>query len=178
MKKTFQVNINGKIFHIDEDAYTLLQNYLSQLREAFPGEEGEEIVQDIECRISEHFDQRVATGASAIVLEDVNHVIGVMGRPEEITSEASYETEAEASSATEMRKAHHGDRLLRLIRPATLPPTVCLLCRVRELLRPSTRNFSGMTGTKCLAECWPGLPSIWDGTLRCCVCWWWCWRYR
>lgn len=95
MKKTFQVNINGKIFHIDEDAYSLLQNYLSQLREAFPGDEGEEIVTDIECRISEHFDQRVAMGASAIVLEDVNHVIGVMGRPEEITSEASYEAGSE-----------------------------------------------------------------------------------
>lgn len=98
MKKTFQVNINGKIFHIDEDAYSLLQNYLSKLREAFPGDEGEEIVTDIECRISEHFDQRVATGASAIVLEDVNHVISVMGRPEEITSEASYEAEAESAS--------------------------------------------------------------------------------
>ena len=58
MKKTFEVNINGKIFHIDEDAYELLKNYLSQLREAFPGEEGEEIVSDIECRISEHFEQR------------------------------------------------------------------------------------------------------------------------
>lgn len=112
MKKTFQVNINGKIFHIDEDAYSLLQNYLSKLREAFPGDEGEEIVTDIECRISEHFDQRVATGASAIVLEDVNHVISVMGRPEEITSEASYEAEAESAS----RSANTGSG-----RPAPAP---------------------------------------------------------
>ncbi len=29
MKKSFPANINGKIFYIDEDAYTLLLDYLS-----------------------------------------------------------------------------------------------------------------------------------------------------
>ncbi|MDE5914990.1 MAG: hypothetical protein K2G71_00285 [Duncaniella sp.] len=48
MKKTFPVNINGKIFYIDEDAYKLLLDYLSQLRTTFTGAEGEEIVNDIE----------------------------------------------------------------------------------------------------------------------------------
>ena len=81
MKKTFQVNINGKIYHIDEDAYTLLQNYLAQLRDAFPGDEGIEIVNDIEFRISEHFDQRLAGGASVIVIDDVNRVISIMAAP-------------------------------------------------------------------------------------------------
>lgn len=95
MKKTFQVNINGKIYHIDEDAYALLQNYLSQLRDAFPGEEGIEIVNDIEFRISEHFDQRLAGGAAVIILEDVNKVIGIMGRPDEISGEAGFEPDSE-----------------------------------------------------------------------------------
>lgn len=93
MKKTFQVNINGKIYHIDEDAYTLLQNYLAQLRDAFPGDEGIEIVNDIEFRISEHFDQRLAGGASVIVIDDVNRVISIMGRPDEITDEAGFESD-------------------------------------------------------------------------------------
>ena len=75
MKKTFPVNINGKIFYIDEDAYKLLQDYLSQLRATFPGQEGSEIVSDIECRISELFDERILSGANVIVLEDVNNVI-------------------------------------------------------------------------------------------------------
>lgn len=56
MKRTFPVNINGKVFYIDEDAYELLQNYLDQLRATFPGSEGDEIVSDIESRISELFD--------------------------------------------------------------------------------------------------------------------------
>ena len=96
MKKTFQVNINGKIYHIDEDAYSLLQDYLAQLRDAFPGDEGIEIVNDIEFRISEHFDQRVTNGASVIVLDDVNRVISIMGRPDEITDEAGFESEPQA----------------------------------------------------------------------------------
>lgn len=84
MKKTFPVNINGKVFYIDEDAYDLLQNYLHQLRAAFFGAEGEEIVNDIESRISELFDERISEGASAIVYSDVNRVIEIMGKPADI----------------------------------------------------------------------------------------------
>lgn len=52
MKKTLPVNISGKVYYIDEDAYDLLKNYLFQLRNAFPGDEGAEIVSDIESRLS------------------------------------------------------------------------------------------------------------------------------
>lgn len=84
MKKTFPVNINGAIFHIDEDAYQLLGNYLDQLRKAFPGEEGKEITGDIEARIAELFNERIRSGASVIVLADVNSVIETMGRPSDL----------------------------------------------------------------------------------------------
>ena len=33
MKKTLTVNLGGTVFHIDEDAYRLLDNYLSNLEE-------------------------------------------------------------------------------------------------------------------------------------------------
>ncbi len=85
MKKSFPANINGKIFYIDEDAYMLLLDYLSQLRATFQGEEGAEIVNDIESRISEHFDERIKLGANVITINDVNRVIEIMGRPEEIS---------------------------------------------------------------------------------------------
>ena len=85
MKKTFPVNINGKVFYIDEDAYELLLNYLDQLRSAFSGSEGDEIVSDIESRISELFDERISAGANAIVYSDVNNVIEIMGKPSDIS---------------------------------------------------------------------------------------------
>lgn len=85
MKKTFPANINGRVFYIDEDAYNLLNSYLSQLSATFPGDEGTEIVADIEERISEHFDNCIKHGANVIVIDDVNHVIEIMGRPEELS---------------------------------------------------------------------------------------------
>ena len=54
MKKTFTINLGGTVYHIDEDAYELLDNYLSNLRIHFSKEDGaEEIVHDMELRISE-----------------------------------------------------------------------------------------------------------------------------
>jgi len=58
MKKTLTVNLGGTVYHIDEDAYVLLDNYLNNLRYYFRREEGaEEIVRDIENRIGELFDE-------------------------------------------------------------------------------------------------------------------------
>lgn len=83
MKKTFPVNINGTVFYIDEDAYTLLQTYLDQLRAAFPGEQGRETVDDIEARISEIFAEKTAAGTSVITRDEVTAVIDRMGRPDQ-----------------------------------------------------------------------------------------------
>ena len=47
MKKTLTVNLGGTVFHIDEDAYQLLDKYLANLRIHFRKEEGsEEIMND------------------------------------------------------------------------------------------------------------------------------------
>ena len=53
MKKTLTVNLGGTVYHIDEDAYNLLDNYLNNLRYHFRKEEGaDEIVRDMETRIA------------------------------------------------------------------------------------------------------------------------------
>ena len=100
MKKSFPANINGKIFYIDEDAYTLLLDYLSQLRATFADNEADEIVNDIEQRISEHFEERIARGANVIVIDDVNRVIETMGRPEELSEEDPDSTSRHSSEPT------------------------------------------------------------------------------
>ncbi|MDE6497946.1 MAG: PspC domain-containing protein [Muribaculaceae bacterium] len=94
MKRTFPANINGKIFYIDEDAYNLLQNYFTQLRSAFPGAEGIEIVDDIEARISEIFDDKVGRSGVPIVIADVNEVIERMGSPEALSGHEHVEAQA------------------------------------------------------------------------------------
>ncbi len=96
MKRSYPTNVDGQIFYIDEDAFLLLQNYLQQLKCTFTGAEGSEIVADIESRIREHFNEEISTGKSVIVLCDVEKVIEIMGRPEDLS-----ETAHEEESATE-----------------------------------------------------------------------------
>lgn len=95
MKKTFPVNINGSVYYVDEDAYDMLNNYLEQLRLAFPGREGEEIIADIEARISEIFAEMCA--GSVVTVADVNRIIETMGRPADL-SDAAEESQPEAES--------------------------------------------------------------------------------
>ncbi len=118
MKKTFPVNISGKVFYIDEDAYELLLNYLDQLRSAFSDAEGEEIVTDIEGRISELFDERISQGANAIVYTDVNRVIEIMGKPSDISDNPDADTvqpdnvePSDAQLATEAQTAQEAQTL-------------------------------------------------------------------
>lgn len=88
MKKTLTINLGGTVFHIDEDAYQLLDKYLSNLRIHFRKEEGsEEIMNDFEMRISELFSERVRLGHEVITIEHVEEVINRMGKPEEIFEE-------------------------------------------------------------------------------------------
>lgn len=84
MKRTYTANISGEVFHIDDDAYDLLQNYFSQLHATFGGAEGREIVADIETRVREHFEEIIAGGSNVITINDVSAVIATMGSPEEL----------------------------------------------------------------------------------------------
>ena len=76
MKKTLTVNLGGTVYHIDEDAYKLLDTYLSNLRIHFCREEGaEEIVHDMELRISELFTDRLRDGKQVITIEDPVEIV-------------------------------------------------------------------------------------------------------
>lgn len=88
MKKNITINLCGRLFQIDEDAYELLQNYIESLRASFGKQEGgEEIADDIEARIAELFDELKANGTEAITIEHVKDIITRIGRPEELASE-------------------------------------------------------------------------------------------
>lgn len=103
MKKTLTINLGGTVYHIDEDAYHLLDNYLSNLRIHFRREEGaEEIVHDMELRISELFTDRLNEGKQVITIQDVEEIIARMGKPEELSGEETVETE-KGRKSTERR---------------------------------------------------------------------------
>lgn len=107
MKKTFTINISGSVFHIDEDAYEKLQNYLLMLSNHFGGSvEGREILQDIEARIAELFNLKMKDGKDVIIDPWVDEVIERMGKPEDFmdASDSEETAQAEPVTATEQRK--------------------------------------------------------------------------
>ena len=115
MKKTVTVNLGGTVFHIDEDAYQLLDKYLANLRIHFRREEGsDEIMNDFEMRIGELFNERIRLGYEVISIEQVEEVIRRMGKPEEIFDEEQREPEVEPSRPrSEMKNEPVKKRLMR-----------------------------------------------------------------
>lgn len=88
MKKNITINLCGRLFQIDEDAYELLQQYINSLRSSFGKQDGgEEIVDDIEERIAELFDELKMNGTVAITIDHVKDIITRIGKPEQLAGE-------------------------------------------------------------------------------------------
>lgn len=99
MKKTISINIASTAFFIDEDAYSCLKEYLNKIETWFRDKEGgQEIISDIESRLSELFCERVSPQHGVITLNQVKDVIQVMGQPEDIIGDADETTESSAKS--------------------------------------------------------------------------------
>ncbi len=102
MKKVININFQGRVVPIEESAYEILKQYTDSLRRYFDKEEGrDEIINDIESRIAELFNDRLKKGATCITDEDVNKVIATLGRPEEFDAEGVYETNATADNKSQ-----------------------------------------------------------------------------
>jgi len=79
MQRIIQINIAGRVLPIEEDAYNLLKDYITSLETQFAGDDGKEIIEDIENRIAELFAIRLQSGAPAIDRSDVQKVIDTLG---------------------------------------------------------------------------------------------------
>jgi phage shock protein C len=87
MQRIIQINIAGRILPIAEDAYSLLNEYIRSLKRQFTGEEGREIIEDIEHRISELFALKLESGAQAIDRTDVQNVISTLGAASDLSGD-------------------------------------------------------------------------------------------
>lgn len=90
MNKTISINLGGMVFNIEEEAYNNLRVYLDRIQQNFINDKAAaEIMADIEGRIAELFQERNNDRKNVVTAEDVQHVISVMGRPEDYVSEDS-----------------------------------------------------------------------------------------
>ena len=110
MKKTIKIKIGGILFHIDDDAYELLKNYLDSLSDHFRlMVEGKEVMEDIESRIAEIFQQKVNSQKEVISREDVVQMIGILGEAEDIIQEDGEENEGARQSYSRTGKSVYRD---------------------------------------------------------------------
>lgn len=117
MNKTVTINISGIIFHIEEDGFQVLQNYLHLLRTRFSREEGcDEIMADIEARIAELFKAKISGSKEVIVKADVDEMIAIMGSPESFTDEEQAGNTASASAQPNAGSSSRGYSRRRLFR--------------------------------------------------------------
>ena len=81
MNKTIIININGSVFHIEEDAYEALRTYMTSVKRHFAySTDSEEIVTDIENRLAEMFNEKLTNDhKQVIIITDVESVTERMG---------------------------------------------------------------------------------------------------
>ncbi|UAY52114.1 PspC domain-containing protein [Ferruginibacter albus] len=112
MKQVININFQGQVVPIEVSAFELLKNYTESLRAYFANEEGrDEIINDIENRISELFQETLKKGATCITDDDINAVIKSIGRPEdfgdaESTKQDSKENFQQSSATTNTTATH------------------------------------------------------------------------
>ena len=80
MKETVNVNIASQAFTLDADAYSVLGEYLDQIREQLRAEDAE-TMEDIEARIAEIFRERIPSPVMVVTLATVQEAMAQMGRP-------------------------------------------------------------------------------------------------
>lgn len=82
MKKNISINISGIIFHIEEDGYKKLKDYLDSINKYFSSyDDSEEIIADIESRIAEIFLEKLdEEGKQVISNADIDLLISTMGK--------------------------------------------------------------------------------------------------
>jgi len=96
MNKTVNINLGGMFFHIDEDAYQKLTRYFDAIKRSLSKSSGqEEIIKDIEMRVSELLTEKQKNEKNVVAIKDVDEVIAVMGQPEDyIIEEDNYSNNA------------------------------------------------------------------------------------
>ncbi|MBP8192592.1 MAG: PspC domain-containing protein [Chitinophagales bacterium] len=112
MIKTFNINLAGQIFNINEDAYEHLSGYFNSLRTFYANEDDkDEIIRDIEARFAELF---LAKGKNYIVTKaDTTEVVNMMGNPQEFDEDAKTENNTASGSQQTTTQIPGGKRLYR-----------------------------------------------------------------
>ncbi len=122
MKKNISINISGIIFHIEEDGYELLKNYLEEINRYFSNyEDSQEIIEDIEGRIAEIFLSKTSDEKQVITLHDVDALVATMGNVKDFQvledgeEQGGSDNNYERSSSYSKSKTLHRDKNRKIL---------------------------------------------------------------
>lgn len=105
MKTSININLFGTVYAIDEDAHMLLDQYLTSMKQYFGKQKGgDEIADDIEHRVAEHFWALKQEGNESISIEQVTEIMHKIGNPEEMSTPDEDETTDQGKPEPEAKK--------------------------------------------------------------------------
>ncbi|WP_295732128.1 hypothetical protein [uncultured Muribaculum sp.] len=100
MNFTVNARLDSRTFPIEEDAYLMLLEYRKTISKMFSkSDDGDEIIADIDNRISEILCESVAHGAPTVTADHVKNVMRLIGTPDDIIDAESL-TDSETDSRT------------------------------------------------------------------------------
>ena len=112
MDKSIKINLAGILFHVEDDAYRLLRDYLKAIELRIKGSPGgNETLDDIEARIAEIFQSQKGV-AGIITKENVEAVIEVIGKPEDFDQEQAAPEYQAAGTARRRLYRNPEDRII------------------------------------------------------------------
>jgi phage shock protein PspC (stress-responsive transcriptional regulator) len=103
MEKVFQIHLGGMLFTIEEQAYQRLKSYLDKMHQHFATHA--DVVQDIEGRMAELFNQKLSSGRTTLFLADVESVTATMGNIDQMDEHG--ETHARPEPTTHLNMPGH-----------------------------------------------------------------------
>ncbi len=114
MKQTVTINLNGIVFHIDNDAFELLQDYLQTIENTINADEKTDVMQDIEARIAELFTNSMRTqGINVVNVSMIEKVMEQLGAPEAFADDDEPKQQQQSNKNTPKRFYRDGrDELL------------------------------------------------------------------
>ena len=107
MKQTLTINLNGTVFHIDDDAYQTLKQYLTDIKQqlAAADDDPDDILADIEARIAELLADMLQVRKREVVDMDMLRIVmHTMGHPGAFAGE-----ETEPNTTPKARKRFYRD---------------------------------------------------------------------
>lgn len=111
MKPTIDINLNGMVYHIDDDAYQLLHDYLHKVEQHLGNsEDTKDIMFDIEARIAELFsDMQLHQHTQVVNLSMVQSVLSQLGTPESYCDEDETGNNPTPPSQSKVKKRFYRD---------------------------------------------------------------------